>query len=136
MVRGGREEALKKIPQVTKEEVAAAGGAASAPDGPAEEGGGSEVPAEAAGGAGTAVQGEAKALLEEEDGINVSKARQISDIYRRAIRKGKEKPRRVVFMKKQFSGAPRKKSGRKFRVVDKRGKKDMRNDKFRSKGHS
>jgi AdoMet-dependent rRNA methyltransferase SPB1 len=72
----------------------------------------------------------------DEDNVNFSRAKQISEIYKRAIRKSKEKPKRIVFMKKQFSGAPRKKSGRKFLVVDKRGKKDLRNDKYRKKGHN
>lgn len=80
-------------------------------------------------------ESEAKQLFNEEN-LNVSKAKQISEIYKRAIRKGKEKPKRIVFMKKNFSGAPRRKSGRKYQVVDKRGKKDLRNKKFRSKGHN
>lgn len=80
-------------------------------------------------------EGEVKQIFEE-DNLNFSKAKQISEIYKRAIRKGKEKPKNIVFMKRQFSGAPRKKSGRKFLVVDKRGKKDFRNDKFTKKGHN
>lgn len=80
-------------------------------------------------------EGEAKQLFDEEN-LNVSKAKQISEIYRRAIRKSKEKRKAVVFMRKQFSAAPRKKTGRKFRVVDQRGKKDMRNQKFKKRGHN
>lgn len=79
--------------------------------------------------------GEVKQLFEEEN-LNFSKAKQISEIYKKAIRKSKEKPKNIVFMKKQFSGAPRKKTGRKFMVVDKRGKKDLRNKKFKVKGHN
>ena len=77
-------------------------------------------------------ESEVKQLFEE-DNLNFSKAKQISGLYKRAIRKSKEKPKKIVFMKRQFSGAPRKKSGRKFMVVDKRGKKDLRNGKLKKK---
>ena len=68
-----------------------------------------------------------------------SKARAISQIYKKAIRKTKTKPKAIIVAKRHTSGAPRKKSGRKFKVVDRRLKKDLRSQSFKKrklKNHS
>lgn len=54
-----------------------------------------------------------------------SKARQINDIYKKAVRQNKPK-KQVVVAKRHLMNAPNKKSGRKFKVVDKRQRKDER----------
>ena len=68
----------------------------------------------------------AEAIFENDSIGGFSKAKQINNLYKSAVRKTKPKKKEVFVAKKFTSGAPRKKKGRKFVVVDKRMKKDLR----------
>lgn len=66
----------------------------------------------------------------ESDGLTgYSKARQINDLYKKAARKARPKKKEIIVAKRYNMAAPRKKKGRKFMIVDKRMRKDIRADK-------
>ena len=54
-----------------------------------------------------------------------SKAMQIKDLYKKA-KKTNKKPKEIIFARRHLLNAPNKKSGRKFKIVDKRQRKDIR----------
>lgn len=68
----------------------------------------------------------AEAIFENDTIGGFSKAKQINNLYKSAARKNLPKKKEVFVAKKFSSAAPRKKKGRKFAVVDKRMKKDLR----------
>ena len=57
--------------------------------------------------------------MEKEGNNSISRARQINDLYRKAAKAGKDKKKEIVVSRKSNTVAPNKKSGRKFKVVDK-----------------
>lgn len=71
-------------------------------------------------------KGEANEVLDNEGLSPFTKARSINRIYSKAVRKGQPKKQGIVVTRKYNSGAPNRKSGRKFKVVDSRMKKDLR----------
>lgn len=76
---------------------------------------------------------ESNVVLENEGLSHFTKARSINKIYKKALSKGRDKKMRTIVMKKHSVAAPNKKSGRKFRIVDSRMKKDFRNKKINKK---
>ncbi len=55
-----------------------------------------------------------------------TKARQINDLYKRAVKAKRPKGKKLVVGTKSTIAAPNKTSGRKFKMVDRRLKKDTR----------
>jgi len=71
-------------------------------------------------------QSEAAEIYENEGLSPFTKARSINQLYRKAIKKSKPKKKQIIVSKRHLMAAPNKKSGRKFAMVDKRLKKDLR----------
>jgi AdoMet-dependent rRNA methyltransferase SPB1 len=71
-------------------------------------------------------QSEAAEIYDNEGLSPFTKARSINQLYRKAIKKSKPKMKQVFVSRRHLVAAPNKKSGRKFKMVDKRLKKDMR----------
>ena len=71
----------------------------------------------------------AEQIFESESLSGFSKAKQINDLYKKAARKARPKKKEIIVAKRYNMAAPRKKKGRKFAIVDKRLKKDLRADK-------
>ena len=71
-------------------------------------------------------QSEAAEIYENEGLSPFTKARSINQLYRKAIKKSKPKKKQVIVSKRHLMAAPNKKSGRKFVMVDKRLRKDLR----------
>ncbi len=55
---------------------------------------------------------------------SISRAKQINQLYRKAAKAGKEKRKQLIVGNRQNAMAPNKKGGRRFKMVDKRLKKD------------
>lgn len=65
-------------------------------------------------------------LLDQEGLDPRTKARQINELYKRAVRTKKPKGKKMIFATKSTIAAPNRTSGRKFKMVDKRLKKDIK----------
>ena len=71
----------------------------------------------------------AEQIFENDSIGGFSKARQINDLYAKAAKKSRPKKKEVFVAKTFSSAAPRKKSGRKFMVVDRRLRADIKKNK-------
>lgn len=71
----------------------------------------------------------AEQIFESDNLTGYSKANQINSLYRKAAKNARPKKKEVIVARKYNSAAPRKKKGRKFMVVDKRMRKDLRAEK-------
>ena len=74
-------------------------------------------------------KGEANEVLDNEGLSPFTKARSINRIYGKAIKKSRPNKKNVIVSRKYTSAAPNRKSGRKFALVDRRLKKDVKNPK-------
>ena len=74
-------------------------------------------------------KGEANEVLDNEGLSPFTKARSINRIYGKAIKKSRPNKKNVIVSQKYTSAAPNRKSGRKFALVDRRLKKDVKNPK-------
>lgn len=68
----------------------------------------------------------AEAVMANDSLTPLTKGRELNKLYSKARSGSKEPRRKLVVMKSHASGAPRSKTGRKFKVVDRRLKKDVR----------
>lgn len=69
---------------------------------------------------------QAEQIMANDSLTPLTRGKEVNKLYNKARRGAKDKRKKVVFMKRHASAAPRTKAGRKFRVVDKRLKKDVR----------
>lgn len=70
-------------------------------------------------------QDKVSGLLDQEGGDPRSKARQINELYKRAVKAKRTNKKKVIVGTKTSIAAPNRTSGRKFKMVDKRLKKDV-----------
>ena len=71
----------------------------------------------------------AEQIFESESLSGFTKAKQINDLYKKAAKKARPKKKEVIVARRHTIAAPRKKKGRKFMIVDKRQKKELRAEK-------
>lgn len=71
--------------------------------------------------------------MEKEGNDSISRARQINSLYRKAAKAGKDKQKKIIVGFRKNASAPNKTQGRKFKMVDKRLKKDTRAQKSSEK---
>lgn len=71
--------------------------------------------------------------MEKEGPDSISRAKQINSLYRKAAKAGKEKRKQLIVGVRKNAMAPNKKGGRRFKMVDKRLKKDARAQKIQKK---
>lgn len=64
--------------------------------------------------------------MEKEGPDSISRGWQINALYRKAAKSGKESRKKLIVGLRKNAAAPNKTQGRKFKMVDKRLKKDTR----------